>query len=161
MTGNKELQEFIREKSAHLKYSKIEYEKRIEYAKAVYRNGVTPHNSNDSCLYRTFHNALSLALTEVEDQLELGRTVNKDRSVLVGTNIDLYFTKPKYEQEDDLARLSLKVKEEYKAELSAKRTELLDNLVAEYEELEAAKAQEAARQKMVKVKQQLSSLLAE
>jgi hypothetical protein len=158
MSKNKELQNFIEEKSVHLKFNKNEYEKRVSYTEVLYRNGIVANQSTDFAYFRVYCSNLITALNTIEEQIALGRTIDKSRSRQQGIYLDLYFTKAEEETTSDLNRLSLGVKDKYKAELAAQRKVLITELTTNFEKQLQDAASKEATDKMNIIQKQLSEM---
>ena len=157
-TDNQDLKEFIKDSSKHLAYSKEEYVKQFEFAKALYFNGTVSISSDNHSYYRAYSSTLFGALTEVENQLEQGRTVAKEKCKISGSALDLFFLKTSQEQDSDLTRIADDVKAKYKEDLASKRFVIIDELTDEYNAKLQQEAAIATQEKMKQAKEQLTSL---
>jgi hypothetical protein len=153
-----ELKDFIKEQSAHLKFNQIEFQKRLDFKLAIYSNGVIQNQSNDFKFHREYCQSLHQALVVIEQYLNSGRTINKEKCKKTGSALDLYFNKTNEEKEVDLQRLTDQVKTEYKSELAQQRKGLIAELTKQFEAQLSDEASKQAQEKMKFVQSQLAEL---
>ena len=154
-----ELKDYIKEKSSHLKFSQDEYKKRLDFALALYNNGVIQNQSNDFKLHREYCQSLHQALVVIEQQIKLGRTIHKEKCKQTGSALDLHFDKTNDEIESDLKRLTEQVKKTYSNELSELRKGLITELTSDFETQLQEEASKEASEKMKVIQSQLAELL--